>query len=117
METLLGISEHLEECAELNNDLLKLYEFVIVLYARNVFKHNSNWKRMDREFFVDYSYIRETNCEKDLLNIQCELRNYAKILKIFCFFLLFINIHVRYHLRRHPLPAILHILHQDNVQP
>ena len=83
-EILLGISEHLDECAELNNDFLKLYEYLIVLYARNVFKHNSNWKRMDRDFFVDYSYIRETNCEKDLLNIQCELRKYAKIFKIFC---------------------------------
>ena len=84
MEILFGISEHLNECSELNVDFLNLYEHMIVLYARNVFKYNSNWKRMDRDFFVDYSYIRKTNCEKDLLNIQRELRKHAKVFKIFC---------------------------------
>lgn len=84
LETLTEMSDHLEECRELNKDLLTLYDHMIVLYARNVFKHESNWKKMGREFYVDYTYIRETDCEKDLLKIQHELRKYAKIFKIFC---------------------------------
>jgi hypothetical protein len=84
MDVMLSMSQHLAECAELNNDFLTLYDYMIVLYARNVFKHNSNWKKMEREFFVDYPYIRATNCEKDLLNIQHELHKYAKTFKIFC---------------------------------
>jgi hypothetical protein len=84
METLKQMSEYLGEYREMNNDFLMLYDHLIVLYARNVFKHNSNWKKMERDFFVDYTYIRETECEKDLLKIQSETRKYAKIFKIFC---------------------------------
>jgi hypothetical protein len=64
---------------ELNNDFLTLYNHYIILYSRNIFKYRSNWKKMERDYDVDYDYINTTNCEKDILYIQKMLRFYANI--------------------------------------
>ena len=65
-------------------------------------------------------FLKEGSASMEVLRTEAEqVKNLGKstflimlLLKQLC-----IKLPVRYHLRRHPLPAILRILHQDNLQP
>ena len=76
------LNEYLDpHIRQLNNDFLIIYNHYIILYSRNVFRFYCNWKKMGRDFFVDYDYINKSNCDKDILNIQKMLRFYSNIFK------------------------------------
>jgi hypothetical protein len=83
-EILTNIKSHFEEQSdkELNEDLLKIFNYVIVMYSRNLFRYNSNWKRVERIYDFDYDYINENGVAQDLLNMQREYRRYAKLFDI-----------------------------------
>lgn len=76
------LNEFLEEIDKnLNSDFINLFEYVIIQYARNVFKFKSNWSYVRRSYSIDYDYINSTNCVNELLSIQKELKNYHRIFK------------------------------------
>jgi hypothetical protein len=78
---LTNINSYLKDDAEkeMNEDLLKIFNYVIVMYARNVFRYNSNWKRVERIYDFDYEYINEHGVSNDLLHIQREYRRFGNL--------------------------------------
>lgn len=78
---LININSYFEDGAEkeLNEDLLKIFNYVIVMYARNVFRYNSNWKRVERIYDFDYEYINESGVSQDLLHMQREYRRFGNL--------------------------------------
>jgi hypothetical protein len=83
LDTLYDLNKYFEpQTKQLNIDFLTLFNHYIIIYSRNVFKFNSNWKKMKPDFSVDYEYIKQSNCGKDLLYIQKMLRFYFYIFKI-----------------------------------
>ncbi len=81
---LTNISTYFEDGAEkeMNEDLLKIFNYVIVMYARNVFRYNGNWKRVERIYDFDYEYINEHGVSNDLLHIQREYRRFGNLFDI-----------------------------------
>lgn len=79
---LYELNEYLEpSMKQLNTDFLTIYNHYIILYSRNVFRFYCNWKKMERDFFVNYEYINTSNCDKDILYIQKMLRFYSNMCK------------------------------------
>ncbi len=64
---------------EINEDLLTIFNYVIVMYSRNVFNYHGNWKKIEKIYDFDFDYINEEGVAKDLLNIQREYRRYARL--------------------------------------
>ncbi len=83
-QILTNINTHFEEQSdkELNEDLLKIFNYVIVMYSRNLFRYNSNWRRVQRIYDFDYDYINENGVAQDLLNMQREYRRYGRLFDI-----------------------------------
>jgi hypothetical protein len=78
---LTNINSYIEDGVEkeINEDLLKIFNYVIVMYARNVFRYNGNWKRVERIYDFDYEYINEHDVSNDLLHMQREYRRFANL--------------------------------------
>lgn len=66
----------------LNNDMITIFNYVIIHYSRNVFHYKDNWKKIERTFDFDYDYINKSNCSRDLLKIQKEYRRFGKFFKM-----------------------------------
>lgn len=83
-EILKNISNHFDKQfdKELNVDLLTIFNYVIVMYSRNVFNYNGNWKRVEKIYDFDFDYINEEGVAKDLLHIQGEYRRYGRLFDI-----------------------------------
>ncbi len=81
---LININNHFGEQSdkELNEDLLKIFNYVIVMYSRNLFRYNSNWRRVQRIYDFDYDYINENSVAQDLLHMQREYRRYGRLFDI-----------------------------------
>ena len=67
---------------ELNEDLLNIFNYVIVMYSRNVFNYHGNWTRIERIYKFDFDYINENGVANDLLHMQREYRRYARLFDI-----------------------------------
>ena len=80
-EILKNISNHFDKQfdKELNVDLLTIFNYVIVMYSRNVFNYNGNWRRVEKIYNFDFEYINEEGVAKDLLHMQSEYRRYGKL--------------------------------------
>ena len=78
---LTNINNYFEDNSdkEINEDLLKIFNYVIVTYSRNIFRYNGNWKKVERIYDFDYDYIHENDVSRDLLHMQKEYRRYAKL--------------------------------------
>jgi hypothetical protein len=70
-----------KEEKELNDDLITIFNFVIVLYSRNVFKYNNKWERIKIIYDFDYDYINEHKTVSKLLHMQHELTEFARLFK------------------------------------
>jgi hypothetical protein len=82
LQIFIDLNDHISlNMRVLNTDFLHIYDFLIIIYARNVFKYNGEWKKMGRDYHVDYEYINATRCEQDLLNIQARLRFFSRLFK------------------------------------
>jgi hypothetical protein len=80
-EILKNISIHFNKQfdKELNEDLLTMFNYVIVMYSRNVFNYYANWKKIERIYKFDFDYINEHGVAKDLLHMQSEYRRYGRL--------------------------------------
>lgn len=67
---------------DLNIDLLTIFNYVIVMYSRNVFNYHGRWRRIERIYDFDFDYINEEGVAKDLLHIQSEYRRYGRLFDI-----------------------------------
>ena len=70
-----------KEIAELNSDLLKILNYVMVHYSRNVFNYKGKWDKISRSFDFNYDYVNESGSSKDILRIESQYRKYARIFK------------------------------------
>ena len=83
LHILYDLNEHITPSnLELNQDFIKLYDYLIILYSRNVFRYNGDWKKITRNYSVDYEYINHNNCAAKILDIQSRLRFFANIFKL-----------------------------------
>ena len=55
-EILKNISNHFDKQfdKELNVDLLTIFNYVIVMYSRNVFNYHGNWRRVEKIYNFDF---------------------------------------------------------------
>jgi hypothetical protein len=83
-EILKNISIHFNKQfdKELNVDLLTIFNYVIVMYSRNVFNYHGNWKKIEKIYDFDFDYINEQGVAKDLLHMQKEYRRYGRLFDI-----------------------------------
>jgi hypothetical protein len=70
-----------KDTSELNTDLIKMLNYTITHYSRNVFKCDANWKKISRKYDFDYEYVNNTDSNNDIINIEKEFRKYARIFK------------------------------------
>lgn len=66
---------------ELNKDLLKILNYTLMHYSRNVFNYNGKWNKIKKTYDFDYDYINETKSSDDLIKIEKEFRKYARFFK------------------------------------
>jgi hypothetical protein len=79
---LLGLNTYLDDnLKEINTDLLKMYNYVIVHYSRNVYNYNANWKKINRLFKFDYEFCNSTKSAENMMLIEKEYRKFARIFK------------------------------------
>lgn len=80
---LISLNDYIDkDYGELNIDLLKLLNYTIVHYSRNVFNHKANWKKVFKKYDFDYDYVNESGSHNNIILIEKEFRKYARLFKV-----------------------------------
>ncbi len=69
------------DIGELNKDLLKILNYTLMHYSRNVFNYDGKWNKIKKTYDFDYDYVNETKSSSDLIKIEKQFRKYARFFK------------------------------------
>jgi hypothetical protein len=58
------------------NDYFTLHTVLMAMYARNIFKYNSNWDKLKISYRINYSFIREYNTSYLFTDIEKNIKNH-----------------------------------------
>lgn len=61
------------------DDYISLHTVLMAMYARNVFRFNSNWNQLKPSYRVNYTYIRENNTSFRFTEIEKEIKKYLNL--------------------------------------
>ena len=61
------------------DDYITLHNVIIALYARNIFRYFADWKKIKKNYRINYDYIRENETSYKLTNIEKKIRYYCNL--------------------------------------